>query len=141
MRAQSGCVRQAYGKRRALGQAAADEIDLFTGIRSGLIRESSSAFIGGFDSGKSDISAACLSQQELRRLTVAVEGFLTDLCRALFEPVHDGRDGCAAQVTQTIFLNPATQECQGLLVAARRTERVHPAVVARVMPRFAERQA
>ena len=133
MRAQSGCVRQAYGKRGALGQAAADQIDLFTGIRSGLIRESSSAFVRGFDSRKSDICTACLAQQELRRLTVSIEGFLPDLCRALFEPVHDGRDGCAAQVTEAIFLNPAAQQCQSLLVAARRTERVHSAVVARVM--------
>ena len=80
MRAQSGCVRQAYGKRGAIGQTAADQIHLFTGIGSGLIRESSSAFIGGFDSGKSDICTCCLAQQVLRRLTVSIEGFLSDFC-------------------------------------------------------------
>ena len=45
MCAQSGCVRQAYGKRGAIRQTTADQIDLFTGIRSELIRKPSSAFV------------------------------------------------------------------------------------------------
>ena len=59
MCAQSGCVRQAYGKRGAIRirQTAADQLDLFTGIRSGLIRKPSSAFARGFDSWKPEISA------------------------------------------------------------------------------------
>ncbi len=89
-------VRQAYGKRGAIGQTAADQIDLLAGIRSGLIRKSSSAFIGRFDSGKSDICTGRLAQQELCRLTGPIEGFLPNHPGAFFEPVRNVHDGCAA---------------------------------------------
>ena len=89
-------VRWAYGKRRALGQIAADEIDLLGGIRSGLYRKITPAFERGFYSGKSDICAGRLAQQELRRLTVPIEGLLPDHPGAFFESVHNVHDGCAA---------------------------------------------